>query len=159
MENFSNTESLDMMEVTRMGREISIDIDAASRRLPRDAVVTIAVLLLVFAAFDDITTDNATSFPLEYTILVASAVWLLFIAVRLMRHGHGLLGGISLLALASAVWGQRDVGPGVVWGQRAAGFKPEYAAVMIAYGWFCALSLAMLWRARREGHGGVRQHS
>ena len=129
-----------------MGREISIDRDAASRRLRRDAVVTIAALLLVFAAFDDITTDNATSFPLEYTTLGASAVWLLFIAVRLMRHGHGLLGGISLLALASAVWGQR-----------AAGFKPEYAAVMIAYGWFCALSLAMLWRAWREGSGRIRQ--
>ena len=92
------------------------------------------------------------------TILVASAIWLLFIAERLMRHGHGLLGGISLLALASAVWGQRAVGPGVVWGQRAAGFKPEYVAVMIAYGWFCALSLAMLWRARRESPGGVRQN-
>ena len=97
-------------------------------------------------------------FRLSTHILVASAVWLLFIAVRLMRHGHGLLGGISLLALASAVWGQRAVGPGVVWGQRAAGFKPEYVAVMTAYGWFCALSLAMLWRAWREGSGRVRQN-
>ena len=141
-----------------MDREILTDRDAASRRLRRDAVVTIAALLLVFAAFDDITTDNATSFPLEYTILVASAIWLLFIAVRLMRHGHGLLGGISLLALASAVWGQRAVGPSVVWGQRATAFKPEYVAVMIAYGWFCALSLAMLWRAQRESPGGVRQN-
>ena len=158
MENFSNTESLDMMEVTRMGREISTDREAASRRLRRDAVVTIAALLLVFTAFDEITTDNATSFPLEYTILVVSAVWLLFIAGRLMRHGHGLLGGISLLALACAVWGQRAVGPGVVWGQRAVGFEPEYVAVMTAYGWFCALSLAMLWRARRESPGGVRQN-
>jgi hypothetical protein len=140
-----------------MGREISTDRDAASRRLRRDAVVTIAALLLVFAAFDDITTDNATSFPLEYTILIASAVWLLFIAGRLMRHGHGLLGGISLLALAGAVWGQRAVGPGVVWGQRAAGFKPEYVAVMTAYGWFCALSLAMLWRAWRERSRRIRQ--
>ena len=139
-----------------MGREISTDRDTASRRLPRDAVVTIAVLLLVFAAFDDITTDNATSFALESTILAASAVWLLFIAVRLMRHGRGLLGAISLLALVSAVWGQRAVGPGVVWGQRAAGLKPEYVAVMTAYGWFCALSLAMLWRAWRERPRRVR---
>jgi len=139
-----------------MDREISTDRETASRRLPRDVVVTIAALLLVFAAFDDITTDNATSFPLEYGILTASAVWLLFIAVRLMRHGHGLLGGISLLALASAVWGQRAVGPGVVWDRRAAGFKPEYVAVMTAYGWFCALSLAMVWRAWRERSRRVR---
>jgi hypothetical protein len=137
--------------------EISIPSDAASGRLVRDAVVTIAVLLLVFAAFDDITTDNATSFPLEYAILVAAAVWLLFIAVRLTRHGHGLLGGISLLALAGALWGQRAVGPGVVWGQRAAGFKPEYVAVMTAYGWFWALSLAMLWWAWRERSSRVQQ--
>ena len=130
---------------------------AASRRLVRDAVVTIAALLLVFAAFDDIATDNATSFPLEYATLVAVAVWLLFIAVRLTRHGHGLLGGISLLALASAVWGQRAVGPGVVWDQRAAGFKPEYVAMMTAYGWFCALSLAMLWRAWLQRSRRVQQ--
>jgi len=127
--------------------------NAGSHRLPRDAVVTIAVLLLVFAAFDDITTDDATSFPLEYTILIASAVWLLFVAVRLMRHGEGLLGGISLLALAGAVWGQRAVGPGVVWHQRGGGFKPEYVAVTSAYGWFWILALAMLWRAWREGLG------
>jgi len=127
------------------------DGNAGSHRLSRDAVVTIAALLLVFAAFDDITTDDATSFPLEYTILIASAVWLLFVAVRLMRHGEGLLGGISLLALAGAVWGQRAVGPGVVWHQRGGGFKPEYVAVTSAYGWFWILALAMLWRAWREG--------
>lgn len=139
-----------------MGRAIPTGSDAASRRLRRDAVVTIAALLLVFAAFDDITTDNATSFPLEYTILVASTVWLLFVAVRLMRRGHALLGGISLLALASAVWGQRAVGPGVVWGRGTGEFKPEYVAVISAYGWFCALSLAMLWRAWRQRSRRVR---
>jgi hypothetical protein len=139
-----------------MRREISTDRAWASRRLITDAVVTIAALLLIFAAFDDITTDNATSFPLEYTILAASPVWLLFIAIRLMRHGHGLVGGLSLLALASAVWGQRAVGPGVVWGQRTVGLKPEYVAVMIAYGWFCALSLAMLWWSWCERSRQVR---
>src|SRR6476619_7555116 len=49
--------------------------------------------------------------------------------------------------------GERAIGPGVVWGQRAAGFKPEYLAVMVACGWFCALSLALLWRARHESQG------
>src|SRR6476661_8344118 len=141
-----------------MGREIPTDRETASHRLPRDAGVTIAALLLVFAAFDDITTDDATSFPLEYTILIASAVWLLFVAVRLMRHGQGMLGGISLLALAGAVWGQRAVGPGVVWHQGGAGFKPEYVAVTSAYGWFWIVALAMLWRSWREGSGRVRQH-
>ena len=119
--------------------------------LLRNAVVTMVVLFLVFAAFDDITTDNATSFRFEYAILIASAAWLLFIAVRHLRDGYAVLGGISLLALASAVWGQAAIGPGVVWGRSAAPLRPEYVAVMAAYAWFCALSLAMLWRARREG--------
>src|SRR4051795_3960895 len=140
-----------------MGRDIPTGSDAASRRLRRDAVVTIAALLLVFVAFDDITTDHATSFPVEYAILIASAVWLLFIAGRLIRDGHRLIGGISLLALAIAVWGQRAVGPGVVWRRGGHGFRPEYVAVISAYGWFCALSLAMLWRARRERSGGFRR--
>jgi len=126
------------------------------RRLPRDAAVTIATLLLVFAAFDDITTDRAASFSVEYAFLAAAALWLFFIAVRLIRHGRGLLGGVSLLALTGAAWGQRAIGPGVVWSQRAAGPKPEYMAVMIGYGWFCALTLAMLWWAWRERSSRVR---
>ena len=130
----------------------STERDAASRRILRDAVVTIAALLLIFAAFDDITTDHATSFPFEYTTLVACAVWLLFVAVRLMRDGRGLLGGVSLLALAGAVWGQRAVGPGVVWGRPGITppFSPELVTVTTAYGWFCALSLVLLWLAWRE---------
>jgi hypothetical protein len=133
-----------------MGRALSTDTGVARRGLSRDAAITIAALLLVYAAFDDITTDTATSFRVEYALLVASAVWLLVISMRLMRRGHGLLGGVSLLALASAVWGQRAVGPGVVWGQPAAAFKPEYVAVIAAYGWFCALSVVMVWRAWLE---------
>ena len=46
---------------------------------------TLVFLLVAYLAFDDITTDNATSFTLEYTFL-----------------------------LACAVWGQRKVGPGTV---------------------------------------------
>ena len=135
-----------------MGGEIVAGADPASHRLQRDAVITIGVLLLVFAAFDDITTDNATSFPLEYTILAAAAMWVLFVAGRLLRSGERLLGGVSLVALAAALWGQRAVGPGGSWG-RGAGFKPEYAALLAAYGWCAALSLTMLWRGRRNRAG------
>ena len=143
--------------MTGMDREISTDRDAASGRPPKDWVVTIAALLLVFAAFDDITTDDARSFPLEYTTLIASAVWFLFTAVRLMRAGHRLVGGISVLALMSALWGARAVGPGVTGGRGASGFNPENVALIIAYCWFCALSIAMLWRTWREGSGRLRQ--
>jgi hypothetical protein len=63
--------------------EISKMRMAVRRR--RDAVVTFAALLLIFAAADDITTDNATAFPLEYSILIACTVWLGFLTARLLR--------------------------------------------------------------------------
>ena len=61
-----------------------------------------------------------------------------------------------MLALAGALWGQRLVGPGVVWARGGGGFTPEYAAVLAAYGWFLALSFAMLWRARPRSWRRVR---
>ena len=45
------------------------------------AAVTVVVLLLAYAALDDITTDNATSFRVEYGFLILSAGWLAFVAV------------------------------------------------------------------------------
>ena len=83
-----------------------------------DAAVMIVVLLLVFAAFDDITTDNATAFPVEYSMLAAAAAWLLRIAWTLLRNGYRFLGGMSVFAVATAVWAQRAIGPGVVPGWR-----------------------------------------
>lgn len=53
--------------------------------LHRDAAVTFAVLLLSFAAFDDITTGNETDFTLEYGALLVGAGWLLFVTFRLIR--------------------------------------------------------------------------
>ena len=72
-----------------------------------------------------------------------------FVAVRLMRHGQGLLGGISLLALAGAAWGQRAVGPGVV-GPARPGFKPEYVAVTMPTAGFG------YWRLACSGGLGAR---
>lgn len=110
-------------------------------------LVTSVVLLLVFAAFDDITTDNATSFRAEYSALIASAAWLLFVALRLVRHHQPLLGWISLVVLAVGVWGQRGIGPGAV-----PGFWPEYLATIGAYAWFWALTLVLLWRGLHARH-------
>lgn len=64
---------------------------AADRRgtravsLFRDGAVTIAALLLSFAALDDITTGTETNLTLEYGALLACAGWLLFLTFRLMR--------------------------------------------------------------------------
>jgi hypothetical protein len=123
--------------------ELDIHRAGALRRL-RDGLVTVCVLLLVFAAFDDITTDNATAFPLEYTILLACAGWLFFLGLRLLRQHDYVLGGVSLLALAGAVWAQRAIGPGI-----RPGFWTEYVVATAAYVWFSALSAVLLWRGWR----------
>ncbi len=108
----------------------------------RDAVVTFVILLLVFAAFDDITTDNATAFPVEYTFLAISAIWLAFVSVQLMRNQHQVLGGLSLAALAAGIWGQGGVGPGIT-----PGWWPEYVATVAACLWFWVLCLILFWYA------------
>ncbi len=128
-----------------------MDIDhrrSESFRHLRDAIVTVAVILLAFAAFDDITTDNATAFRFEYSGLAACGAWLLYQAVRLIRDRHLALGGGSLLALFAAVWGQFAIGPGTVPSADA-----HYLATAAAFGWFAALSAALLvrgWRSHLE---------
>jgi hypothetical protein len=116
----------------------------------RDAAVTVAVLLLVFAAADDITTDHSTGFPLEYSMLVAGIVWLGFLTWRLLRERHHVLGGLSLLALAGALWGGSAIAPG------STPTSPAYMVTVAAYLWFWILSLILSWRAWREHSGEVR---
>ena len=121
---------------------------AAGSRLLSNATITLVALLLVFAAFDDITTDNATTFLVEYTFLVGCAGWLLFVAWSLIRGGHRALGFSCVVALASALWAQHGIGPGMV-----ARLRPEYIVMPAAYFWFWALAGAMVWlgyRARKR---------
>jgi len=120
----------------------------ADNRLFAHAAITVVALLLIYAAFDDITTDNATTFHAEYTFLVGCAGWLLFLAWSLIRGAHRALGFSSLVALASALWAQHGIGPGMV-----ARLRPEYIVMPAAYLWFWALAGAMLWlgyRARKR---------
>ena len=124
-------------------------VGAAGTQLVANAAITLVALLLVFAAFDDITTDNATTFRVEYTILVGCAASLLFVGWSLVRGGHRTLGFVSLVALASALWAQRAIGPGMVPGR----LRPEYVVMTAAYLWFWALAGSMLWlewRARKH---------
>ena len=125
---------------------------AHAPRFIRQAAITFAALLLAFAAIDDITTDNATRFPVEYTFLVLCAGWLLFVAWSLIRAGHRALGVISIFALAGALWAQRAIGPA---GSVPAGLQPEHVVMIGAYFWFWALAGAMLWLGwRTMPHGG-----
>lgn len=51
--------------------------------------VTCAVLLLSYAALDDITTGSEANFTLEYVWLLVAAGWLLFVTFRVLRVRRG----------------------------------------------------------------------
>jgi hypothetical protein len=112
--------------------------------LLRDGLMSFVALLLVFAAFDDITTDNTTRFTVEYTALVLCAMWFVFVAADLIRLGRRTLGVLSLVALLGALWAQRGIGPGItpeLW--------PEHVAMTGVFLWFLALSAILVvfgWR-------------
>jgi hypothetical protein len=58
--------------------------------------VSLVVLLLSWLALDDITTDNATEFPLEYALLVSAGIWFTALGVSLVVKRH-VFGGVSSL--------------------------------------------------------------
>lgn len=62
--------------------------------------ISIVWLLLSWAALDDITTDNANSFPLEYSILIAAGMWFAALGVWLLLNRRTLSGVCSIVALA-----------------------------------------------------------
>ena len=113
------------------------------------AAVTLAVVAGAFLAFDDITTDNATSFHAEYSFLRAGAIWCLIVAVSLIGMRHFALGGTCVFVLAAAVWGQRSVGPGTI-----PSWQPGYVATVAALVWFLVLSLWLLVSAFIPGQSG-----
>lgn len=112
--------------------------------LRRDGLISFVALLLALGAFDDITTDNSTHFTVEYTVLVACAVWFGFVAMRLIRLGRPTLGMLSVVALVGALWGQRGIGPGIT-----PGVWPEYVVMTSVLLWFLALAATLVvlgWR-------------
>lgn len=99
---------------------------------------TLGMVVLAFLAFDDITTDNATSFPLEYGCPALAALWSVALVVWLLRTRRFWLGGASLLILAAAAWGQRAIGPGT-----EPSLRPEYIATVSALAWFLVMAVAL----------------
>lgn len=124
-------------------RRISRDTRTAAHF--RDGVITIVVLLLVFAAFDDITTDNATTFRPEYSALIGCAAWLTFVAARLLREGRRILGALSALLVVASVWAQSAIVHGA-----SPGLRPEGIVIIVTYMWFWGLSFALLWLGWRN---------
>ena len=137
-------------DVTLHNRPAGPSIHDHAVALLRDGVVTLAALMLAFAAFDDITTGTESNFTLEYAALLACAGWLLSVTLRLLRASHRVLGAISFIALAGAVWAQSEIGRGIV-----PGLWPAYVMTASAFLWFSVVAVVLLvsgWRTHPERH-------
>lgn len=113
-------------------------------RLLRDAVLTVTAVLIAFAAFDDITTDTATTFWFEWLGLGVCAAWLLIVSWREVRSGHRRLGWVSVIALVIAVGAGSAIRPGI------GPSRIEYLATMAGLAWFLGLGGILATRARRQ---------
>lgn len=114
-------------------------------------LVTLVAMLLAMLALDDITTDNATRFPVEYRVLVAVAAWLLFVAGRLWRAGSRVNAAITVVSLAASaalsaggIGHLRDGGWAVFW--------PQYAALTWAWIHGAVVGILMIRRGLRAVH-------
>lgn len=121
--------------------------DAATARERFHAVLTCGAVLVAFLAFDDITTDTATTFALERAAVIACGVWFAFIARQLWRQGRRGLAVVSAALLGLAAVAHPGVRPGVSSGQ----FGP--VVTWIALVWFLIVAGVMgLPRTRRTPH-------
>jgi len=66
-------------------------------------VVSILFWLLSWAALDDITTDTANEFPVEYTLLLLAGLWFAGLGVSLIAARRWFTGVFSLVAVAVGV--------------------------------------------------------
>ena len=120
--------------------------EPSRRQSLRDAAVTLATVLLAFAAFDDITTDTDTTFTFEWAGLAVCAVSLLIVSWRLLRSEHRWLGAVSVVALVAAVGAGSAIRPGT------GPFQIEYLTTLAGLLWFLALVgilTGQAWGARR----------
>ena len=118
--------------------------EPSRRELLRDAAVTLATVLLAVAAFDDITTDTATTFTFEWFGLAVCGVCLLIVSWRLLWSERRWLGSVSVVALVAAVGGGSSFTPGTD------PFQVEYLTTIAGLLWFLglvAILTGQAWRA------------
>ena len=101
--------------------------------------ITLAAVLMAYAAFDDITTDDAATFTVEYIILIFCTSWILFVSIILLIKRKLIIGTASFAVLAVVIWGQQTIGPATI-----AGFKTGHIAMLTSLGWFFCISIFML---------------
>ena len=102
-------------------------------------VVSAFLLLLTWAALDDITTDTAHRFDVEYTLLALAGAWFVGIGAWLVARRRTLMGSATLAAVV--------VGIAAFWslpqrGEQASGLTYSGLA---ALAWCLALVVWLLW--------------
>jgi hypothetical protein len=124
-------------------------LSVASPTLVGPAALTLGAMVLAFLAFDDITTDNATGFRLEYTLLACTGAWLAIFVVQLCRHGRSLLAGVALFLLLASAWVTLDgVGHTREGGWRL--FWREYSTITLTWLGFSVIAATLVWEGLRR---------
>jgi hypothetical protein len=117
--------------------------------------LTLFAMALAWLALDDITTDNATRFPLEYAMIGAGGLWLVFIAAKLFLDGARAVAAVTVAVVAAATFmaagglgHKRDGGWDVFW--------PQYLPVTAAWLWGVVLGIALIGRGLKRPAGAGR---
>ena len=105
--------------------------------------VSLVVLVFSWLALDDITTDNATTFIVEYSLLVICGAWFAAVAIWLLARRRVMAGIVSLAALSLAVVAFRPLP------HHYAPASPVNYLGLFSLAWFLGLSVWMA--ARRAG--------
>jgi len=118
--------------------------ELSRQELFRDAAVALATVLLAFAAFDDITTDNDSNFILEWVVLAVCAVGLLIVSWRLLRSDHVWLGSVSLVVLVATVVAGSTIG------LSSSPLQAAYLTIFAGLLWFLGLAATLTGLAWRR---------
>ena len=99
-----------------------------------EAWLTMLLLTFAFMAFDDITTDNATTFRAERTVLVLFTIWCAVPSWRLVSAGYERFGVLSFVVLGIGALAQLNLG------HRIAVWNFSYVAMLLMMAWFLVVA-------------------
>ena len=122
------------------------------RLTARQGLISLFLLALAWAALDDITTDNATTFAFEYLCLIGIAAWFFSLFARFVMRGHRIL-GFTMTALLVATTVAIVILPPR--GEPLPAWQPRL--VYLAFAIYLVLSAWLIWPGiRRGGQGGKK---
>ncbi len=113
----------------------------SSRQVIYVAIGCVSVLfwVLMFAAWDDLTTSHDNPTGAERLVLVISAVWASVLSLIVFFRHHPLTGLLSFGFLALGIWGA----PSLL-SEPVEKVLPDYLAVLTGCFWFLIVSVGFL---------------